>query len=144
MTNLRQLLQDADPLRLEASRLDADRDRIRQTVLSNARIRSTGVPRVRQPIAATFAIAVVVLAAVGSLFWASERTPVLAAVRFEVHLAEEEPSPGLIVAQGPDSRMVYLHPDAVVNNDDIAVSWVAAPVVPVARASPLTSLDCGG
>ncbi|MGE0444084.1 MAG: hypothetical protein AB7P99_02565 [Vicinamibacterales bacterium] len=65
------------------------------------------------------------MAAIASAFWVGDRRAVLAAVRFEVYLAEEQPAPGLIVAQGPDSRLVYLHPDAVVTNDDIGSSWVS-------------------
>jgi preprotein translocase subunit SecD len=123
MTSLRHLLQDADPLRHEASRLDAERDRIRRTVLGRAPVGGVrDIPRRRFQLA----IAGVVLAAVASVFWAHGRSPVFAAVRFEVRLAEEQPAPGLVVAEGPDSRLVYLHPDAVVNNDDIAISWVAA------------------
>ena len=48
-----------------------------------------------------------------------------AAVRFEVRLAEERPFDGLIVARAADSgRTIYLHPDLVITNDEIAQSWV--------------------
>jgi preprotein translocase subunit SecD len=53
-------------------------------------------------------------------------TAVLAAVRFEVRLAEDQPIPGLVVAQVLDSgRVIYLHPETVVSNDDIAQTWVS-------------------
>ena len=55
----------------------------------------------------------------------SNRTTVQAAVRFEVRLAQTQPVPGLIVARVVDSgRTIYLHPEMVVTNDDIAQSWV--------------------
>jgi len=39
--------------------------------------------------------------------------------------AINQPIPGLLVAQVADSgRMIYLHPEIVVSNDDIAQSWV--------------------
>jgi preprotein translocase subunit SecD len=51
--------------------------------------------------------------------------PLLAAVRFELRLAEEQPSPGLIVAPVAGSnRLVYLHPEIVAGNEDIAQSAV--------------------
>jgi preprotein translocase subunit SecD len=50
---------------------------------------------------------------------------VAAQVRFEVRLAEDRPVPGLIVAEaGHSGRVVYLHTEAVVGNDDIAQTWV--------------------
>ncbi len=52
-------------------------------------------------------------------------TPVAAQVRFEVRLAEYTPVPGLQVARvSGDSRLVYLHPELVVGNDDVARAWV--------------------
>jgi preprotein translocase subunit SecD len=48
-----------------------------------------------------------------------------AAVRFEVRLAEDQPGPGLRAARGANSeRTVYLHPEVVVTNEDIAGSSV--------------------
>lgn len=47
--------------------------------------------------------------------------PVSAQVRFEVRLAETDPAPGLQVARVAGSeRLLYLHPETVVGNDDIA------------------------
>jgi preprotein translocase subunit SecD len=54
-------------------------------------------------------------------------TPVAAQVRFEVRLAEETPLPGLQVARvSVGSRLVYLHPELVVGNDDVAHASVVA------------------
>jgi hypothetical protein len=123
MSSLRNLLQDADPFRHEPPPLDVERERIRRTILEATPIRQPS-PRVRLPIAATLALAIGV-AALGYLLWVHGTTPVLAAVRFEVRLAEDRPVPGLVVAQIPDSgRLIYLHPEIVVSNEDIAQSWV--------------------
>jgi hypothetical protein len=126
MSNLRNLLQDADPLRREPPRLDVERERIRRTILDTAPIlRPTTSLRVRLPIAATLAVVAIGVAALGYLLWVHGTTPVLAAVRFEVRLAADRPAPGLVVAEIPDSdRLIYLHPEIVVNNEDIAQSWV--------------------
>jgi len=126
MRSLRTLLQNTDPLRHELPRLDAERERIRLTILQATPVdRSTRSARARLPLAATLAIATLGVVALGYQLWVHGTTPVLAAVRFEVRLAEDRPIPGLVVAQGADSgRVIYLHPEIVVNNDDIAQSWV--------------------
>lgn len=126
MSSLRDLLQDADPLRHEAPRLDVERERMRRTILEASPTRQpTGFLRARSRVAATLVAAAVGLAALGYLLWLQGTAPVLAAVRFEVRLAEDRPVPGLVVAQIPDSdRLIYLHPEIVVSNEDIAQSWV--------------------
>lgn len=125
MSSLRNLLQDADPLRHEPPRLDVERERIRRTILETPIRRPTRSLRVRLPLAATLAAAVIGVAALGYLLWVHGTTAVLAAVRFEVRLAEDRPVAGLVVAQVPDSgRLIYLHPEIVVSNEDIAQSWV--------------------
>jgi preprotein translocase subunit SecD len=43
-----------------------------------------------------------------------------------VRLAEDKPVQGLVVAQVPDSgRLIYLHPEIVISNDDVAQSSVS-------------------
>jgi hypothetical protein len=119
-------LQDADPLRHERPRLDVERERIRRAVLDITPIRRpTRFLRVHLPTAATLAVAAIGVAALGYQLWLHGTTAVLAVVRFEVRLAEDRPIPGLMVARvaNPD-RMVYLHPETVVSNEDIAQSWV--------------------
>jgi hypothetical protein len=125
-TSLGRLLQDADPVRREAPPLDAERERLRLTILRNASVTpSTRSMRARLAFVAAVGIAVVSMGALGQI-WMHGTTPVLAAVQFEVRLAEEKPVPGLVVAQVPDSgRLIYLHPEIVVSNDDIAQSWVS-------------------
>jgi hypothetical protein len=120
------LLRDADPLPHEATRLDAERARIRRTILE-----ITAIPRPpvavhrRVPVAATLALAVAGIALLGYLPWVRGTTPILAAVRFEVRLAEDRPTPGLVVERvSASGDVLYLHPEIVVSNDDIADSWV--------------------
>jgi preprotein translocase subunit SecD len=46
-------------------------------------------------------------------------------VRLEVRLAETQPAAGLVVARIAESeRLIYLHPEPIVTNEDIAQSWV--------------------
>lgn len=125
MISLRTLLQNADPLRHELPRLDAERERIRRTILRAKPVdRSTRSIRSHRNVVAALAMAAMVVVALAYL-WVRGTTPVLAAVRFEVRLAEDRPIQGLVVAQGADtSRVIYLHPEIVVSNDDIAQSWV--------------------
>lgn len=124
--NLGSLLQDADPILHEASLPDATRERLRTNILRDAMFdRSVRPVRTRRNIAAAVAIAMIGVMALGYGIWVRSTT-LLAAVRFEVRLAEETPSQGLIVAQTSESgRMIYLHPEIVVTNDDIAQSWVS-------------------
>jgi preprotein translocase subunit SecD len=76
-------------------------------------------------LAAAAAIVIVAAGALGYQFGTFGTTPLFAAVRFEVRLAEDTPTPGLVVAQVADSsRLIYLHPEIVVTNDDIEQAWV--------------------
>src|SRR2546425_7689021 len=127
MSSLRSLLQDADPLRHEPSGLESGRERVRLTILQTIPLnRSTTSVRARVTILAAFVIALIGTLALGYQVWVRGTTPVLAAVRFEVRLAENQPVPGLVVAQvGHTGRLIYLHPEIVLNNDDIAQSWVS-------------------
>lgn len=121
MNNLTQLLQDADPIRHEASRLVAQRERLRAAI-------TTASPAVARPSrrAALSRVAALVAAATIALVVAYVSgvrltTPVAAQVRFEVRLAEERPAPGLVVAQVENTgQVIYLHPEAVVSNGDVA------------------------
>ena len=124
MSSLRTLLQQADPLPREAPRLDAARERIRLAMLRAADDQRSW-RAVRLPMLASV-LAVALVAALGYALWERGSTPVFAAVRFEVRLAEDQPTPGLIVAQvGQSNRLVYLHPEIVVSNDDIAEASIS-------------------
>lgn len=125
--SLKDLLHDADPVRHEAPRLDGERARIRRAMLDVApvRPRSSGLTRHSLAAAAALVVAVVVAAAIGYQVWTRGATPVLAAVRFEMRLAEEQPIPGSVAATVAGSgRVIHLHPEIVVNNDDIAHATV--------------------
>jgi hypothetical protein len=127
MSTLRTLLQEADPLRHEVPPGEAARERIRQRVLQTpASNRSVSSARMRVALVAAFAAAIVGAVALGDWLWQHGSTTVAAAVRFELRLAEEQPLPGLIVAQLPDSGgLIYLHQEVLAGNDDVAHSWVS-------------------
>jgi hypothetical protein len=128
MKTVRDILRDADPLRHEPHRLDGDRDRLRQAVVAAAPdVTTPSSARFRTPIALLAAVALIVvgIVAVGSQFWSHGGATLQAAVRFEVRLAEDHPAAGLREARiaGSD-RVVYLHQEIIVSNDDIAESSV--------------------
>jgi len=119
------LLREADPLNDDSRRLDEARDQIRRTVLAAASVAHSGGPVPRRRVVLGAAGALAAALTVGLLVGLGDRGTLRAAVRFEVRLAEAQPVPGLIVAQVGDSgRVIYLHPEMIVTNDDIAQSWV--------------------
>ena len=125
MNNLRHLLQDADPIRLEAPLGDTRREQMRREVLSNVSTnRPTTALRGRLTFAGAIVLAIVGIVALGDETWIRGTTPVSAAVRFEVRLAEDTPIQGSTVVKNAD-RMLYLHPEIVVSNDDVVQSWVS-------------------
>jgi hypothetical protein len=120
------LLRHADPLSDDLRHLDDARDRIRRTVVAAASVAPlpTG-PRPPRRIVLGAVAALAVIAVVAILVGSGGRGTLQAAVRFEVRLAEARPVPGLIVAQVGTSRdFIYLHPEIIVTNDDIAQSSV--------------------
>ncbi len=125
MTSLRTLLQNTDPLRHEVPRLDSERERIRLSILEASPAERSNKPlRARRTLVATLGLLALGLA-LGYQVWERGTAAVLAAVRFEVRLAEDRPVPGLLVERVVDSdRVIYLHPEIVVSNEDIAQSWV--------------------
>ena len=129
MKTARDLLRDADPLRHEKYRLEIERNRLRQAVVAGA----SGVtrpPSVRfsGPLAllATVVLLVVGIVAIGSQVWLQRSSTLQAQVRFEVRLAEDQAREGLREARinGSD-RVVYLHNEIIVTNDDIEQSRIA-------------------
>ena len=126
MTRRSSLLQDADPLRQDPPRDEAVREKLRQTMLrATASERSPATARVRlRLLAAVTATIVMSAGALSYQLGTFGTTPLFAAVRFEMRLAEDAPAPGLIVAQtGHSGRLVYVHPEIIVNNDDIDHAW---------------------
>lgn len=128
MEELGHLLRLSDPFRHGAVDVEAGRARIRAAVLEtaetaagNARSASCRVVSLTP----LLAVMLLIVAAVGYWTDALRVTPLVAQVRFELRLAEEQPSPGLIVSQLQGSnRLIYLRPEAVLGNDDIAQAWV--------------------
>jgi hypothetical protein len=121
MRNVSDLLREADPLKDDSARMNETREQIRRTVVAAASVAQP--PRRHVAMAAGGALAAT-LAVIAVLVAFGDSGTLRAAVRFEVRLAELRPVPGLIVAQVADSgRMIYLHPETIVTNDDIAQSW---------------------
>jgi preprotein translocase subunit SecD len=131
MTDVRTRLQDADPVATEPQPTDAVRARLRARVVGaldapRAMPRSASRAR-RVAIAAAIATGVVIGT---SGLWPAFGPPAYAAVRLEVRLAEDAPARTLREAPvGNEPRIVYLHDDAVVTNEQIS----ACRVVPGAR-----------
>jgi len=130
MTKLSDALATADPLRHEQEPAQARRDGLRNTVVTAAshdyhpmmvaRYSTVG------PVLVTFAAVMIGMVIIASM-WSHSGSLAQAAVRFEVRLAEDQPFPGLsAVRVGSSNRTVYLHPDIVVTNNDIASSRVIA------------------
>jgi len=77
-----------------------------------------------RPAALVVFASLVVAMIVAAAMWQRGASTVQAAVRFEVRLAEEQPLVGLQAVRVSSTRVVYLHPEVVVTNDDIAFSSV--------------------
>ena len=134
MTSLRDLLQNADPLRYESTEVERGRSRRRQAIITAA---STGNTPLRvqrhMPLVVLGAVAsvIVVLVIAGSQVWWRAGGTVQAAVRFEVRLAEDQPTAGLEAARvATSSRTVYLHREVIVTNADIERSTVVPGATP--------------
>ena len=128
MKNIREVLQDADPLRHEPIASSGQRDFRRQAVLeatSGARAPAGVGWRSRIAVFATVALLGIAGSFLGARAWSLFVRDLQAAVRFEVRLAEEKPAPGLREAKVSDSdRLVYLHDEVIVTNSDIAAARV--------------------
>ncbi len=127
MITVRDLLRDADPLRHEPAGAAA-RDRAREAMKSAASIPSTERGRLgRRAALVAVAIGVVGAGLAGTKLWTASPTVHAAAVRFEIRLAESTPTLGLQPSHVAGSdRVIYLHPEAIVTNDDIAAARVVA------------------
>jgi hypothetical protein len=127
MKDVFELLREADPLKDDFEHLYQARDEMRRRVVATASTARTEARdllhrRLTLALTGTLVIAVVVFAA---LVGPGDRGTLQAAVRFEARLAETQPIPGLIVARiGNSDRVIYLRPEAIVTNEDIAQSWV--------------------
>jgi hypothetical protein len=127
MKTVRELLQDADPLQHEPNQPSQELDQCRQAVMS--RLNHVTWPdstllRSRRPIFVAM-LAVIATAVVGSSLWPHGTVDLRAAVRFEVRLAEDDPAAGLRAVRVLGAEhTVYLHPEAIVTNSDVATARV--------------------
>jgi preprotein translocase subunit SecD len=125
MTHVKDLLRDADPVRAESSPTHTDREQVRRATIAAAAAPTATSPVRRRAVLAAAVIAVAGLAIAGSKLWLGSPTLHAAAVRFEIRLAESTPTLDLQPARiaGSD-RVIYLHREAIVTNDDIAAAHV--------------------
>ena len=129
MKTLRDVLQDADPVTHENT--DHQRHQRRAAVLAAPR-NGGPVPRPRRAVL-TLVVLAAIGAAAGSLYWTGSVAKA-ASVRFAVHLAEETAAPGLIDAGVVGGRTLYLHPNPIVTNGDIAEAHIAPGSTPTTYA----------
>jgi hypothetical protein len=128
MKSVSDMLREADPLRHEPMPGAGDRERIRRAVVAGAGASEPALTRFRASVAvmALVAAILIAIAALGSRTGPQGSATVYAAVRFEVRLAEEQPGADRRAAKVAGSdRVIYLHDEVVVTNDDIARSAVA-------------------
>ncbi len=120
------LLQEADPLRVESEPSAADRGIQRQAILTSAADmpQSTTKSRSRFPVYLGIMLIAIAAFAAGSRLWPPFISDVQAAVRFEVRLVEPAPAPGLTQARVAGGGTVYVHNEVIVTNSDIAQAKV--------------------
>jgi hypothetical protein len=133
MKAIKDLLQEADPLRVESEPSAADRSFRRQAIVTAA---ASALPATgswsRIPVYLCAILMVIAAFAVGSRLWSPSIGNVQAAVRFEVRLAERKPAPGLKEAKVAGiGDLIYLHDEVILTNSDIA----QAKVIPQANGS---------
>jgi preprotein translocase subunit SecD len=130
MTTVSDLLRDADPVRHEPVCDDGERNRVRAVVLAAAANQPDGAAPIsrgrRAALATALAMLTLVTIAAGARLWSGGGVTVqAAAVRFEVRLAETAFAPGLRPSPIVGSaRVIYLHAEPIVTNDDILRSVV--------------------
>jgi hypothetical protein len=124
MKDIRDLLQEADPLRVESEPTAADRSFRRQAVVTAAAALPATRSRSRIPVYLSVMLIIIVAFAVGSRLWSPSVSSVQAAVRFEVRLAEQNPAPGLTKVKAPGWGSLFLHDEVIVTNSDIAQAKV--------------------
>jgi hypothetical protein len=129
MKDIRELLQQADPVRHEPANVLERRDAQRRAILavaSNSEGRAEAIPERRSRAAFIITVASIVILAlfVGDRLWSPLVPNVHAAVRFEVRLAQDVPGPGLREVNVSTDRSIYLHEEAIVTNSDISAARV--------------------
>lgn len=128
MRTVRDVLRDADPLSHEPHPLDEQRARLRQAVVAtppDVSTSSTAWLHMPGALLVTAALLVAGIVAIGPQIWSQGGATVQAAIRFEVRLAEDHVASGLRETRVAGSdRVVYLHPEIIVSNGDIAQTSV--------------------
>lgn len=128
MKSIRELLQDADPLRYEPTWPSGRRDFRRQAVLaaaSGTRASAGAGSRSRIAVFATAVLMVIAATLLGAFVWSLFNSDLQAAIRFELRLAEDRPASGLRPAKVSGSdRSVYLHDEVIATNSDIVAARV--------------------
>lgn len=121
MKTVSELLKDADPLAWEPMWSPQERMAVEERVLAALPTasamwwRHSGLTW-----AATF-----VLVATAAIVLRLSSSPLHAAVRFEVRLAEESPAPDLRpMTIDQSGRTIYVHDETIVGNSDIAEAYV--------------------
>jgi hypothetical protein len=128
MNTIKQLLQDADPLRYEGAASDVEkafRDAA-AAIAAAASVNRPPIPPLRRGrllIIAASALTIGI-SLIGPRVWPLLMQKSHAAVPFEVRLAEELPGPGLREAKVTGDGSVYLHEEIIVTNGDIARAYV--------------------
>jgi hypothetical protein len=128
MSRLRDVLRAADPLRFEPAPDEGRRIRARREALAArpASERREGQPQLARRVAMVVTVGAAATI-VGLGLWQRGITSALAAVRFEIRLAENAAAPGLREAPvGSEPRLVYLYDAIVVSNDHVAAAQVVA------------------
>ena len=142
MKTLGDVFREADPVGYER-RSEVERQISRRRVLDRTpAARAEAIPRRRFARTA----AAVALGAIGASIayrtWIA--VDVVAAVRFEMRLAEDTPAAGLReVAVSGGARRIYLHEDAILTNSDIAHAALIAGGTATTFGVALTFNDAG-
>jgi preprotein translocase subunit SecD len=122
MSAIKDLLQEADPLRVESEPSAADRSFQRQVILTAAATRP--LPPAKSWLRTSVYLSIMLITIVAfvaiSRLWSPFINNVQAAVQFEVRLVERDPAAGLKAANLEGGGTVYLHDEVVVTNSDIA------------------------
>lgn len=126
MNDLKNILQNADPLRHERAPHADDVEQARRAVVGGgSSVENSRQHQSRRRWIAAAAVASLSVALLQPGFRSLFVTAALAAVAVEVRLAEEQPAAGLREMKVPGSdRLVYVHREVVVSNADIAQAEV--------------------
>lgn len=128
MNDIKEALQDADPIQNEPPHSPETREAQRRAVMAaatRARAEVRPLPRSKAPLFAMVVAILIVGSFVGARLWSPAVREVHAAVRFEIRLAEDGPGPGLHEVKLPGTdRSIYLHEKTIVTNSDISSARV--------------------